>query len=136
MLPSVRVTADRRQSLGILGEDLACEALIDRGYVVLARRYRTRLGEIDIVARDGLTVVFVEVKARQSGVFGDGAEAVGLRKQQRIGTMAAYYLARHGLQQAPARFDVVSVLLPEAGSARVEVFRNAFDLSPTSRRGW
>jgi putative endonuclease len=65
-----------RQSTGRLGEDLACRELARRGYAVLARRYRTRHGEIDIVARHAGTIVFVEVKARHGGKFGDPADAV------------------------------------------------------------
>lgn len=130
------MSGDPRQSLGIRGEDLACDALVRKGYAILARRYRTRIGEIDIVARDGPTVVFVEVKARQGGAFGDGAEAVGPRKQQRIGTMALLYLARHNLVDVPVRFDVVSVQVGEAGSPRVEVFQQAFDFTAAPRRRW
>lgn len=130
------MSGDPRQSLGILGEELACDTLARQGYVILARRYRTRLGEIDIVARDGATVVFVEVKTRQGGAFGDGAEAVGPRKQQRIGTMALLYLARHGLVDVPVRFDVVSVQVGEAGTRRVEVFQQAFDFTAAPRRRW
>jgi putative endonuclease len=127
---------DPRQSLGILGEELACDALRRQGYVILARRYRTRLGEIDIVARDGGTVVFVEVKTRQGGAFGEGAEAVGPRKQQRISTMALHYLARHRLVDVPVRFDVVAVDAGEGGGHRIEVFQQAFDFTPGPRRRW
>ena len=67
---------DDRQSLGKLGEDLACAELHRRGYEILERRYRTRFGEIDIVARDGDVTVFVEVKARDGDDFGGGAAAV------------------------------------------------------------
>jgi putative endonuclease len=120
----------------MLGEDLACGMLRRQGYAILARRYRTRLGEIDIVARDGGTVVFVEVKTRQGGAFGDGAEAVGPVKQRRISTMALHYLARHRLVDVPVRFDVVSVEAGEGAGCRVEVIRHAFDFTPTPRRGW
>ena len=66
-------------ALGISGENLACDALARQGYAILARRYRTRVGEIDIVAQDGETLVFVEVKTRTSGNFGVPAEAVTWR---------------------------------------------------------
>jgi len=134
MVPAM--SDDPRQSLGIRGEDLACDALTRQGYAILARRYRTRLGEIAIVARDGRTIVFVEVKTRRGDVFGDGAEAVGPRKQQRIGTMALLYLARHRLVDVPVRFDVVAVQVGEAGTPRVEVFREAFDFTAAPRRRW
>jgi len=78
------MTPDRRQTLGLHGEDLACAELRRRGYAILERRYRTRHGEIDIVAREGEVVVFVEVKTRAGDRFGDGAAAVTGWKQRRI----------------------------------------------------
>jgi putative endonuclease len=99
----------QRQALGIRGENLAVDELERRGYAILARRYRTRHGEIDIVARDGETIVFVEVKAKDTAEFGSAAEAVGARKQRRIVSMAVDYLARHRLTAKPCRFDVVAI---------------------------
>ena len=99
----------QRQALGIQGENLAVAELERRGYAILARRYRTRHGEIDIVARDGETVVFVEVKAKDTAEFGSAAEAVGARKQKRIVSMAVDYLARNRLTNSPCRFDVVAI---------------------------
>jgi putative endonuclease len=99
----------QRQLVGIQGEDRAVAELERRGYAVLARRYRTRHGEIDIVARDGETIVFVEVKAKESAEFGTGAEAVTLRKQRRVISMAVDYLARNRLTSSPCRFDVVAI---------------------------
>jgi putative endonuclease len=120
------MSEDARQSLGRLGEDLACAELARRGYAILARRYRTRCGEIDIVARDGEVTVFVEVKARTGDEFGGGAEAVTGWKQRRVTQMAVDYLARHKLHDRPCRFDVVVVDV--AGpSSRVEVYAHAFD---------
>jgi putative endonuclease len=100
---------EARLSFGKYGEDLACDELERRGYDVIARRYRTIHGELDIVARHGDYLVFVEVKARQSGRFGDPEEAVTLQKQQRLVWMATDYLARHRLEDTPCRFDVVGV---------------------------
>jgi len=117
-----------RQSLGKSGEALAVEELERRGYAILARRYRTRHGEIDIVARDGETTVIVEVKARATDEFGSAAEAVTPRKQRRLVAMAVDYLARHDLADCPCRFDVVAI--DEAGAgARVTVYQSAFDAS-------
>ena len=98
-----------RQALGKSGEDLAALELERRGYAILARRYRTHRGEIDIVARDGETIVFIEVKARLSAEFGRAAEAVTWRKQRRLVRMAAEYLARYRLANHPCRFDVVAI---------------------------
>ena len=99
----------QRQALGIRGENLAVAELERRGYAILARRYRTRHGEIDIVARDGETVVFVEVKAKDTAEFGSAAEAVDARKQRRIVSMAVDYLARNRLTNRACRFDVVAI---------------------------
>lgn len=119
------MATDGRQSLGKMGEDLACAELRRRGYAILARRYRTRFGEIDIIARDGPTLVFVEVKARVGAEFGGGAAAVTGWKQRRIAVMAADFLARRGLEDRPCRFDVVTVDLVD-GPLRVEVYPDAF----------
>ena len=114
-----------RLALGKTGEDLACRELARRGYVILARRYRRRGGELDIVARDGPTIVFVEVKAREGRAFGGAAEAVTAIKRHRIAQLALEYLARHRLEGVPCRFDVVSIHLGPDGPA-LEVYPNAF----------
>jgi putative endonuclease len=116
-----------RISLGKSGEDRACRELERRGYAVLARGYRTRFGEIDIVARDGPTLVFVEVKARTHDRYGGGAAAVTLHKQARMTAIAEDYLARHRLRDVPCRFDVVAIGFDRHGAMVVEVYRNAFD---------
>ena len=98
-----------RLLLGKHGEDLACAALERRGYRVIAKGYRTKSGELDIVAQDREYLVFIEVKTRHDGSFGAPEEAVTLQKQRRLVWMAADYLARNGLQQMPCRFDVVGI---------------------------
>jgi len=119
------MASDARQSLGELGENLACDELRRRGYAILERRYRTRFGEIDIVARHGDVLVFVEVKARVGMAFGTGAEAVTAFKQRRVAQMAADFLARRRLHDRPCRFDVVSIAVGE-GAPRVEVIAGAW----------
>jgi len=119
--------SDARQRFGLEGEQLAVEALRARGYVVIAVRYRTRLGEIDIVARDAHTLVFVEVKARTGPAFGGAAAAVHARKQRRLTRLAEAFMAETGGRQGPCRFDVVAVEWPEGQAPQVEVFRGAFD---------
>ena len=116
-------------ALGIAAENLACAALVERGYEVLARRYRTRSGEIDIVARDRGTLVFVEVKGRASERCGPPAEAVTWRKQRRIASMARWYLAEHRLHGKLCRFDVVTVLFLAGKLPIIEVVPNAFQAS-------
>ena len=117
-----------RQALGKTGEDLAVEELERQGYAILARRYRTRHGEIDIVARDGDTTVFVEVKVRVTGECGTAAEAVTPSKQRRLASMAVDFLARNRLMDRPCRFDVVAI----DGAGRdwlITVYRSAFEAS-------
>jgi putative endonuclease len=115
-----------RVALGKTGEDLACRELERRGYAIVARRYRRRGGEVDIIARDGPTLVFVEVKARGSRAYGDAAEAITPIKRRRIAALAVDYMMRHRLTDCPCRFDVVAIHL-ESGAPVVAVFQNAFD---------
>lgn len=115
-----------RQALGLEGETRACRALAARGYHVLARRYRTRAGEIDIVARHGSVVVFVEVKTRRGGAFGDPLASVTPQKQRRVASVAADFLARHRLLDQPVRFDVVSLEYGGDGPPEVTVIPDAF----------
>jgi putative endonuclease len=115
-----------RQELGKLGEELAVEELTRRGYAILERRYRTRYGEIDIVADDRGTLVFVEVKARVDAEFGTAAEAVTPWKQRRLARMARFYLACAEVVDRPCRFDVVAIMLDQE-PPQIEVFTNAFD---------
>jgi putative endonuclease len=114
----------QRQHLGKWGEDRAVRELERRGYAILARRYRTRQGEIDIVADDGGTIVFVEVKTREQDDCGSAAEAVTVHKQRRLTSMAVDYLARNRITNRPCRFDVVAIDGPA-----VTVYSSAFDAS-------
>ena len=120
-------TADPRQCLGRDGESAACAALRARGYVILAERYRTPHGEIDIVARDEDTIVFVEVKTRRDAAYGGGAAAVTWRKQRTIVRVAQAFLARGRLYHLPCRFDVVSVEWPPGERPRTHIIRGAFE---------
>ena len=102
-------TSDDRQSLGKLGESLACEELRRRGYAILATRHRTRFGEIDIVSIRNGSVAFVEVKARRSSRHGGAVEAVTPLKRRRIAAMALDYLAYTGRLESPCSFVVVAI---------------------------
>ena len=117
-----------RVMFGKIGEDLACRELEGRGYAILARRYRQRAGELDIIARDGPTVVFVEVKAREGREFGNAVEAVTSLKRRRMTRVALEYLVRHRLTHCPCRFDVVSIHM-ENGQPVIELYQNAFSTS-------
>ena len=116
-----------RQQLGIVGEELAARELVSRGYAILERRYRTRYGEIDIVAEDGETLVFVEVRARATGEFGRAAETVDDRKKRKVTAMAVEYLARHRVTNRPCRFDVVAVDDALSGFPEISIYPSAFD---------
>ena len=91
------------------GEDLACEHLVRQGMRVLARNYRCRSGEIDVVAEDRGTMVFVEVKERSGASHGLAVEAVTREKRRRILRAAHVYAAQHGRSEGPCRFDVVAI---------------------------
>ena len=99
---------DRRAATGRLGELAAVAYLRERGYRIAATNWRTRLGEIDVVAELGGTVVFVEVRTRRATQFGTAAESVDGRKQRRLVLMAEQYLQRHA-PNAAARIDVITV---------------------------
>ncbi len=117
---------------GAEGEEIAARFLQKRGYVILTRNFRTDQGEIDIVAKEGATVVFVEVKARSGGQFGTPELAVDLRKQEKLSRSALLYLSRKYPDGCPCRFDVVAVQQGAEG-AQVTLFQNAFELSDRLR---
>jgi len=99
------------------------------GFSILARNYRQKTGEIDIIARDGDCLVFVEVKTRKSLRFGQPFEAVTTKKQAQLSRVALDYLSRNKLLDQPARFDVISILLADDGKADIEHLPNCFELA-------
>ncbi|HUL74008.1 MAG TPA: YraN family protein [Vicinamibacterales bacterium] len=115
-----------RQRLGNTGEELACCELERRGYAILARRYRTRFGEIDIVADDRGVIVFAEVKARRSKRYGSAAESIPMWKRRRIGAMALDYLAWTGNLEQACRFDVVAIDGIDTDGMTIQVIQDAF----------
>jgi putative endonuclease len=117
-----------RQRLGKSGEETIAKYLKQRGYKILARNYRCKLGEIDIIASDGAFLVFIEVKTRSGPGFGSPAAAVNTRKQRQISRAAQCYLAEQQLFDSPARFDVVSILYGDSKSLQIDHINNAFDL--------
>src|SRR3954447_2418978 len=112
--------------LGDRGERMAARHLRRRGMRIILCGYRTRLGEIDLIARDGSTLVFVEVKARR---LGEPAEAVTPEKQRRLTLPGLHFLKRHGLLgSAPCRFDVIAIVWPDDHSEpAIEHYRHAFE---------
>jgi putative endonuclease len=117
-----------RPPLGQRGEAAAARYLRRRGYRIVARGDRGQLGELDLVAVKKRTVVFVEVKTRQSQAAGNPGEAVDDDKQRRLTRLALSFLKRHGLLEYPARFDIVAVTWPEGQSRpTIEHFEHAFE---------
>ena len=114
------------RDVGGAGEDFAAACLESHGYQVLARNFRTRMGEIDLIARDAQYLVFAEVKARKAGSMVSGEEAVDAHKQRRLRYAAEYYLAGHPTALQP-RFDVMCVELGPGGSPTLRNWiENAF----------
>ena len=116
-----------RDEVGRRGEDEAAKYLRSLGYRIVGRRERVLRGDIDIVALDGRTVVFVEVRSRTDTAHGHPAETVGRVKQRRISELAAAYIRRHKLEDCSVRIDVVAVTFPPGEKPVVEHYQNAFD---------
>ena len=114
-----------RQEKGREAEAMAASFLKGQGLEIVARNVRCLLGEIDLVARHGRTVVFIEVKSRHSRKYGTPQEMVSVDKQKRLTRLAQWYLKKHGLLREPARFDVVAIQWLE-GEPVVTWIANAF----------
>ncbi|MBQ2711386.1 MAG: YraN family protein [Clostridia bacterium] len=110
-----------KRIVGLKGEDIAAKYLEKHKYKIIERNFACRFGEIDIIAKDGKFIVFIEVKRRKSLKFGRPCEAVDLKKQQTIVTCATYYLSMKALVGKPVRFDVVEILGEE-----VNLIKDAF----------
>lgn len=119
---------DGRIRTGKRGEELAVAYLKSKGYMIIERNHKCLFGEIDIVAKDGNTIVFVEVKSRKSENFGDPQTAVGWEKKRKISRIALKYLEEKHLYPCDARFDVVAVKMLPAGNT-IELIQNAFELA-------
>lgn len=126
-LSDLRTALFKPQPLDVRGERAAARFLRRRGYKIVARRHRWRRGDLDLVAVDGRTVVFVEVKTRRTHRAGHPAEAVGPEKQRRIANAAVAFLKAHGLLEHSARFDVVALTWPsESRRPTIEHYIDAF----------
>ena len=122
-------TRDPRRLFGQEGESAAEQYLRHKGFQIVARNLRSSVGELDLVAEDGQVLVFVEVKARQSDVFGGAIHAVHQRKRQKLIQLAAQYLARHHIKDRLCRFDVVLLQGTDAAAPQIEHIQNAFEVS-------
>ena len=112
--------------MGRTGENIACEHLRKKGYLIVERSFRLFRGEIDVVARDGDTLVFVEVKTRSDESHGRPEESVTPAKQRQIRRIAQGYLVRTGCGDVACRFDVVAILFRGPDDYRLEHFKDAF----------
>ncbi|KPK46395.1 MAG: hypothetical protein AMK74_00315 [Nitrospira bacterium SM23_35] len=113
--------------LGNEGESLAVRFLKKQGYDIIAHNYKTRIGEIDIIARDGETIVFVEVKTRSNDVFAAPYESVNSAKRQKMKNVASLYLKKQKTE-LPARFDVISITCLWNGQKSIRHIRDAFEV--------
>ena len=118
--------ADGRRATGAAGEDAVAAWYVARGYEIVDRNWRVREGEIDVIARDGGSVVFCEVKTRRGDAFGAPVEAVTVRKQQRLRLLARLWLADQAARVPALRFDVASVRPDGRGGWTVDVLEAAF----------
>jgi putative endonuclease len=118
----------KNKTVGDLGEKLAEDYLIKRGYCLIERNYRNRFGEMDLIACEGSSICFVEVKTRLSEDYGTPFEAVSWRKQKKLKNLALSYLQSKGLLDENARFDVVAVNFDEGHQPRIELLQNAFEV--------
>ena len=114
-----------KKDLGKEGEHLAKEFLKTQGYKIVTTNYQNKLGEIDIIAWEGNTLVFIEVKTRRSNYFGLAKEAIDWRKQRQMVKVAMCYLKKLNKEDLKARFDVVAIDLEKK---QIELIRNAFCL--------
>jgi putative endonuclease len=114
-------------ALGTEGEDLAVRFLREKGYGIITRNYKTPVGEIDIIAKDGNTIVFIEVKTRTDVSFGYPFEAVNKKKRHKLKNLALLYLKSKG-KEYPVRFDVLSIFCMDKGKKEIEHIKDAFEV--------
>ena len=121
---------DKRQQFGKKSENFAVWYLKKNGYKILEKNYRTQIGEIDIIAKEKKTIVFVEVKSRQSVRYGNPKWAVTPKKQRKISMVALQYLKSIRQTDVRARFDVVAIT-SNRDEPQIEIVKNAFELAYT-----
>ena len=118
---------EKRKKLGKRGEELAIGFLEDRGYCIIERNFRCRLGELDIIAKEDNQIVFIEVKTRMSTTFGLPQESLHYSKKKRLTRLASLYLANHHLQKASCRFDVIAITVKGERVHAIDLIKNAFE---------
>lgn len=121
----------KRKEFGKYGEDRAVKFLRKSGYRIIERNFRNRLGEIDIIARDGEVITFVEVKSRQDNQFGSPLEAIDHRKMHQLGKVALSFIKARGLSEARCRFDVLALSAgTKVPNDEIALIKDAFPLDP------
>ncbi len=123
--PEMKMTKEKE--LGRRGEEAAFQFLKRKGYRIIQKNYVCKMGEMDIIAKEKDTLVFIEVKTRTSSLFGPPQLAVNFSKQRQLSKVALNYLKEKRLGDVKARFDVVAILLDQ--KEEVELIQNAFDLN-------
>ena len=116
-----------RLSLGDRGEMAACGFLKEKGYEILEKNYKCKIGEIDVIARRAGRLAFIEIKTRTSVQFGMPQEAVDLKKQEKIFKLAQWYMKEKKLEKIPVAFDVVAILWREGEAPQVRLIADAFE---------
>ena len=119
---------NEQQTFGLKGESLAVRHLKKQGYRIIAENYRTRFGEIDIIAEEGGVIAFIEVKSRKSRRYGSPKAAIHRKKMRTMSMVALHFLKSEGRMNDRARFDVVAIDAACAPPA-IQVIRNAFELA-------
>lgn len=117
-----------RLNLGKRGEDVALKKIKELGYKIVARNYRCSLGEVDVVAKDGKCLVFLEIKSRKGRSTGQAKQAVDERKQRQLSKVALTYMKLNGCPDVKARFDVIGVGFFD-DHVEVEVIKDAFEVA-------
>jgi len=117
-----------RLDLGKRGEELALKKVKRLGYKCIARNYRCPLGEIDLIAKDGDCLVFIEIKTRKGKTLGYAKEAVNERKKRQLTKVALAYMKSEDCVNVKSRFDVVAINMSE-GKEQIEIIQNAFDMA-------
>lgn len=117
----------QKKELGKRGEEIAIRFLKQKGYRIVEKNYSCKMGEMDIIAIEKDTLVFIEVKTRTSTTFGPPQLAVHSSKQSQLSKVALHFLKEKGIGEIRARFDVVAIILGPHGE-EIELIKNAFDL--------
>ncbi|MFC1712891.1 YraN family protein [Candidatus Poribacteria bacterium] len=121
---------DSRKEVGAKGEKLAAKFLKRKGYKIIQRNYNCKLGEIDIIAEQDRTIIFVEVKTRRTQEFGPPQNAITAAKRSQISKVALFYIREKKLVDQSCRFDVIGITFsPESRKPEIEHIENAFQLS-------